>query len=353
MGWEDRPYYRDRHSSSWGSARSILNGSVPIFTAFNIRVRAHNMFLIFIGLVLVFGLGQGFTWQDRMQSMLILFGIVLLHEFGHCFAARRVGGAADEIVLTPLGGLAMTYAPRRAMATLITVAAGPAVNLVICVLTGAALWFLVHWLPWSPFDLYPRFHWNGWLDVSRYLYWIYATSYLLLLFNLLPIFPLDGGQMLQSILWFRLGYYRSTIIACVVGMIGSVLLIMYGLVTLRSWGGILLILIGISCFVNCYVTRAQLKAAGVGEFEDEGTDYSASLWQPEERKRARRPSRRVVRRLRRRQQQEEAEQVRIDSILAKVSAHGMQSLTWLEKRALRKATERQRRREMELSRERG
>jgi hypothetical protein len=101
--------------------------------------------------------------------------------------------------------------------------------------------------------------------------------------------------------------------------------------------------------------RAQLKAAGPWDFQDEdGTDYSASLWTPEQDKprRVKKLSRRAVRKLRRQQQAEEAEQAQIDAILAKVSAHGMQSLTWSEKRALRKATERQRRREVELSRDR-
>jgi len=347
MGWEDRSYYRNRDGGSrWGTLNSILNGSVPLFTVFEIRVRAHNFFLIFIGLVLVFGLGQGFTWQDRMQSMVILFGVVLLHEFGHCFAARRVGGSADEIILTPLGGLAMANAPRRPMATLITVAAGPAVNLVICVVAGAGLWLLWHWLPWSPFHLYPRFEWSGWFSISRYLFWIYATSYLLLLFNLLPIFPLDGGQMLQSILWFRLGYYRSMMITCVVGMVGSVLMIMYGVINFGSMSGVFLIMIGVSCLMSCYFTRMQMKSAGPWEFEDEGMDYSASQWPADEpRRKKRKLSPRVVRRLRRQAQAEESEQQQIDAILAKVSAHGMQSLTWAERRALRKATERQRQRE--------
>src|SRR3954468_2776303 len=103
MGWEDRPYYRDRGGS--GSLSNplmwLLTGSVPLFTAFGIRVRAHASLLLMIVLVLLFGLGQGFTWQDRVQSMSILFGIILLHEFGHCFAAPSVGGEANDILMWP------------------------------------------------------------------------------------------------------------------------------------------------------------------------------------------------------------------------------------------------------------
>src|SRR5258708_6517885 len=106
MAWQDRHYYRDRGAQAWNPLIWLLSGSVPLFTAFGIRVRAHASLILTVALVLLFGLGQGFTWQDRVQSMSILFVIILLHEFGHCFAARWVGGDAEEILMHPLGGLA-------------------------------------------------------------------------------------------------------------------------------------------------------------------------------------------------------------------------------------------------------
>src|SRR5882757_4227302 len=102
MGWEDRPYYREGRSGTGNPLMWVVNGSVPLFTAFGIRVRAHSSLIIMIVLVLLFGLGQGFTVQDRIQSMTVLFLIVLLHEFGHCITARWVGGDADDILMTPL-----------------------------------------------------------------------------------------------------------------------------------------------------------------------------------------------------------------------------------------------------------
>src|SRR4051812_50009906 len=113
MGFQDRPYYRDGGGSTSNPLMWLVSGSVDLFTAFGIRVRAHASLIVTIVLVLVFGLGQGFTWQDRVQSMGILFLVVLLHEFGHCFAARSVGGEADEILMHPLGGLALTRPPHR------------------------------------------------------------------------------------------------------------------------------------------------------------------------------------------------------------------------------------------------
>ncbi len=110
----------------------------------------------------------------------------------------------------PLGGLAFARAPHRPLPTFITVAGGPAVNVVICLLTGGVLWALYGWLPWNPFRFRPisGFESASWLNVWSYTYWVYQVSWMLLCFNLLPIFPLDGGQMLQSILWPKFGYYK-------------------------------------------------------------------------------------------------------------------------------------------------
>jgi len=108
MGWEDRPYYRDRSSSSMGPLQWLWSGTFPLFTAFGVHVRAHASLAVLAVLVLLFGVGG--TISSSVQFVTALFAIVVLHEFGHCFAARWVGGEADEILVTPLGGLAMAYA---------------------------------------------------------------------------------------------------------------------------------------------------------------------------------------------------------------------------------------------------
>jgi Zn-dependent protease len=138
-----------------------------------------------------------------------LFGIVLLHEFGHVFACRQVGGDADEIVLWPLGGIAFVKPPPRAKAELWTIAAGPLVNVVLY----PVLYFATQWcagsgiggrIPDAPTLLHRLWEMNGWL----------------LLFNLMPIYPLDGGQILRSLLWLKIGRARSLYAATAVGFLG-------------------------------------------------------------------------------------------------------------------------------------
>jgi stage IV sporulation protein FB len=348
MGLQDRPYYSDVESSGQKPLMRILNGSVPLFSAFGIRVRAHASLIIIILLVLLFGLGRGSTVEMRVQSMVILFAIILLHEFGHCFAARWTGGEANEIMLSPLGGLAMTMSRHNWWSRFATVAAGPLVNVILCFICGMSVFILsgnVLLTPWSIAEYVPK---QGWFHVYNYLYWIFVVSYILLLFNLLPVFPLDGGQLLQAILWKYFGHYKSMLWTLNIGLPGAVLMGMVGLATLgTAGGGVLLILIAIFCFTNCLSTRRMLLAAGPYGMEEESVDYSAAY---EPYSRPNRESRRAAKRSTKLARQERKDRERIDRILAKVSTHGMQSLNWWQRRKLKQATERQRQRDIEMRR---
>jgi hypothetical protein len=102
-------------------------------------------------------------------------------------------------------------------------------------------------------------------------------------------------------------------------------------------------------FYACYRQRQMLREMGPEEWTD-GPDYSAAYERPTPRRR-RRVSNRQIRKIRRRHQQFAEEQARVDAILVKVSAHGMASLNWRERRVLRRATEQRRQRDLELSRE--
>src|SRR6185437_15026261 len=167
MAWEERPYYRDgddQENLAWW--QRLLYGSFTMYRAFGIRVRIHISLILLIAFV---------------------FLIILLHEYGHCFAARTVGGEADDILMWPLGGLATAHPPRRPLPTFITVAAGPAVNLMICVTMAGMIWFLSNTLvSFNPFRPLPPENIAQLTNVSLYLWWIFNVSYWLFLFNLLP-----------------------------------------------------------------------------------------------------------------------------------------------------------------------
>ncbi len=154
-----------------------------------------------------------------LGEYLMLFAIVTLHEFGHALACRQVGGTANRIVLWPLGGVAYVAPPPRPGATLWSIAAGPLVNVALVPVILGTIWLAARagWLADQP-------------DFARFLQAILWIDVTLLIFNLLPVYPLDGGQILRSLLWYPFGRGRSLQIATVVGLAGGA-----GLVGLAFW----------------------------------------------------------------------------------------------------------------------
>ena len=157
-----------------------------------------------------------------------LFVLVTMHEFGHALACRQVGGQANRIVLWPLGGIAFVNPPPRAGAMLWSIAAGPLVN----VLLAPILTFILHTAGRAGMV-------NSNPDVYLVLLWLWRINLGLLLFNLLPIYPLDGGQILRAVLWFPLGQIRSLFIATAVGFAGGGALVLVAIWQQSIWIGIM------------------------------------------------------------------------------------------------------------------
>src|SRR5262245_21716199 len=161
--------------------------------------------------------GRGNAYSSPLWNVLeylSLFGMVLLHELGHAFACRQVGGSVDKVVLWPLGGLAYVSPPPRPWAELWCLAAGPLVNLLLVPVSFAVLMVGV-WARWA--TLAP--------DVWLLLQALAVINVGLLVFNLLPIYPLDGGRILRAVIWFFLGQRLSLAVASFLGLIGGVLLL--------------------------------------------------------------------------------------------------------------------------------
>ena len=356
MAWQDRPYYRDRSPGGrLGPLQWLVSGSVPLFTFAGIRVRMHALMLVTIAWELLIAQTRaGLGVRNAITSMTILFASVLLHEFGHCFGARWVGGEADEILMWPLGGLALTRPPHRPWPSFVSTAAGPAVTLGICGLAWALLLLFGGTgtvLPWFPFGRGGLLPYIPNSQFAYYIWWIFTINYGLFMFNVLFVFyPFDGGRMVQELLWVRLGYYRSMQIATVVGMVGAIVLAGFGLAV---WS-LMFALIGAFGFHTCWRQRQLLREMGPDGFEDEGGGIYAAAYEPATPSRRKRKTswaaKRAVTQARRSAAEAKLESERLDAILAKVSAIGLASLTWRERRVLRRATESRRRRDIELSR---
>ncbi len=186
----------------------------------------------------------------NVLEYLALFLIVMLHEFGHALACRQVGGIANQIVLWPLGGVAYVNPPQRPGATLWSIAAGPLVNVAlvpVLMVVGRSMRLL------GMDQTMP----NAYL-LGRSVAYINLG---LLFFNILPIYPLDGGQILRSLLWFVMGRARSLMAATVVGFLGAAGLIILALRFQSVWFGVICAFILMNCWRGLQQARALLRLA--------------------------------------------------------------------------------------------
>jgi Zn-dependent protease len=188
------------------------------------------------------------TWN--VLEYLALFVIVMLHEYGHALACRQVGGNANQIVLWPLGGVAYVDPPPRPGAMLWSIAAGPLVNVALIPVLYM-LGMVSRSLGWA--ESMPNAHALvgavGFINVG------------LLIFNMLPIYPLDGGQILRSLLWFVMGRGRSLMLATILGLVGVAGFIGFAVWTQSVWLGVLSVFILMNCWRGLQQARALLRLA--------------------------------------------------------------------------------------------
>lgn len=315
----------------------LLDRSVPAGGLAGIRIRVHVTFFLLLGYAV-------FTTESLTLTarwMTVLFISVLLHEFGHCFACRRVGGEANEVLIWPLGGLAWCSPPFTARANFITTAGGPAVNLILAVAAWMVLRLKDGATPHVGFNPLQPWVLPAPGVASMIVGDVFIVNYLLLLLNLALVFyPFDGGRLIQAGLWSRVGYERSVYVASVIGLGGATIAALWGL-----WQGrtLLVMLAAFGGHASYQRMRQSREGSRFGGDEVE-------WWQRGEESPSRRrgffgewAERWGSARRRRAADRAKAREGEIDRILEKVATRGLGSLTSGEKRALRRETERKRR----------
>lgn len=186
----------------------------------------------------------------NVLEYLALFLIVLIHEFGHALACRSVGGNANRIVLWPLGGVAYVDPPPRPGATLWSIAAGPLVNVAFVPVFMAALsGARAAGLPATSPDVFQLLRNVAWINLG------------LLIFNILPIYPLDGGQILRSLLWFVFGRARSLMIATIIGILGALAFIGLAFWRQNLWLGVIALYMIMNCWGGFKHAQMLLRSA--------------------------------------------------------------------------------------------
>ncbi len=387
--------------------RDPMSWALPVYRLFGIQVKVHVFFLVItLGLFLrqVADPKNVVAWETVLLFTVgMLFAVVLLHEYGHCYGGKRVGGEPSEILIWPLGGLAFVDVPHHPRAHLVTVAAGPAVNAGLGLFAAAALVLAGFWpnanpLPWSEggnpylselkgFDgrLYTseygaRLYHKGsaepvraipadvaakwgkpaefrdaareaqldWAVAPPWVVWVqrfFWLNWVLLLFNLLPAYPLDGGQLLQGFVWARTSYRQGTTVAAYAGYGVAVVFLIAAIAVNEA------LLLGLGLFM-LYASWVRLHAmeAEEGVYGDFSQGY-LSLDRDEPPPRPRKANflkrwlqARAARRLQREIEQRQAEDERMDELLDKIAKYGKAALTDEERRFMERVSARYRNR---------
>ncbi len=322
--------------------QSPLGWSFKLFVIWGITVRMHLMTAIYVASLLLVSIPRGNAGlQYMLPSAAMLLLLVLLHELGHCFACRLVGGEADRIVMLPFGGLALTRPPHHWKAHLLTTVGGPMVHILLAPLLIAALFFAgmgstVVFHPLQPSLTVGAISSSSTLmhAVKLTLWWAHYLNVILLAMNLLLVmYPFDGGRIVQELMWSRIGYRRAAERAVVIGFAGAMVLALVALLV----GSVTLVLLAVFGAASCWLERRRLRgedeltaesfAFGSGSWDDANGDEAAEGPSRAERKR---------------QEQEAREQEELDRILAKIAASGLPSLTRAESKTLERITQKKR-----------
>jgi Zn-dependent protease/predicted transcriptional regulator len=222
-----------------------------------IDIKIHVTFLLILGL-------GGFEWGQEhgvagfafgVLIMLALFACVTLHELGHSVAAQHYKIPVREIVLLPIGGVAMLgKLPEKPRQELIIAAAGPAVNVVIA---AALALFGGRWVALDGRGLV-----EGAIpapSLATFVTWLLAANITLVVFNLIPAFPLDGGRMLRAALAMFTDYRRATVIAAGIGQAAAIGLGILGVLS----GHFILALIAVFIFFGAGMESFQARVKTV------------------------------------------------------------------------------------------
>jgi len=206
-----------------------MKWSIPIGRYAGIPVQMH---VTFVALLVWIGLSIWSSQQSVMAAftgvgfLLALFLCVLLHEFGHALTARRFGVQTRDITLLPIGGVArLERMPDKPRQELLVAVAGPAVNIVIALLLALTLSLLGR--PFSPEAIVAEAGIAGPAFLERLL----AVNIMLVVFNMLPAFPMDGGRVLRALLAMRMPYPLATARAASVGKTFAALFAIVGFFT--------------------------------------------------------------------------------------------------------------------------
>lgn len=333
FGYDPTPFHR-----FW----RIVTADFSLGTWFSVHVRMYWAAVVFMPLIFLARLPSASAGESLVLMTICfvgLFAIIWTHEMGHIACGWHYRIRTDKITLGPLGGLAHLNAPAQTpRQELLISLAGPAVHLVWL----AVLWPVQWLMPEGTF--YPEFT----------VWYLVATNQALLLFNLLPIFPLDGGRATRALISMKVHPNRATMWVANAGIGGGILIILFAVTRADVWSSIGL-MIGLFCIMHSINEKRLARNALIYQrvrsdpWEADPDAWKRGATNNDDDNIERRPGWLARRRALRaealaevRKRSDAAIEAKVDAILERVSEVGVGGLTDEEKKTLEQASRRRR-----------
>lgn len=329
-------------------AENPIYMSFPVGTWFATRIRISVFFPV---LVLYFAMRV----HDISLGLIIggvLFGLILVHEYAHIFAARLTGGYGEEILIWPLGGLAFCHPGYSFKSRLLTPAAGPIFHALFCLvllypmLQTGQLAVSLNPLSMGELDLSPSMS-----MLSKLVIITFSINWILLLLNLIPVYPLDGGRVLQTLLSRRLTSEGATQLYIRIGVIFGFGFLLIGMFVDNT----MVVCLGAMVLVLNMQESFRMQSADNYDDSFMGYDFSQGYTSlekdtdapqlPKKSAFVRWREKRATEKAEREIQQAADEEQQVDTILAKLHQEGRDALSAAEHQLLKRVSDRLRNKE--------
>ena len=237
-----------------------MKGILKLGQVAGIKIEVHWTFTLLLLWVVFLDIQRGGNLQSAILNIvfiLLLFVCVVLHELGHALTAKRFNIKTRKITLLPIGGVAsLEKMPEKPGQELLVALAGPAVNVVIALL----LLLIVPLQVYLGMDAENLERLLSAPSLQTLLFYLLIANIMLVAFNLIPAFPMDGGRVFRAILSFSMDRTKATDIAASLGQILAVVFFILGL-----FYNPFLVLIALFIFIGAYGESRMVKQTSLVE----------------------------------------------------------------------------------------
>ena len=206
-----------------------MKANLNLGSVFGIKIKVHWTFIFLIIWIIFSELKRGGNTDSilfNIALVLAVFACVVMHELGHALTAKYFGIETKKITLLPIGGMAsLERIPESPKQELLVTLAGPLVNIIIALL----LYFIIPVQELMHLNFTETFETLSSFSIQNFLFYLYIINIALVVFNIIPAFPMDGGRILRALLAIKMNRVKATQIASTIGQFIAVLFLLIGL----------------------------------------------------------------------------------------------------------------------------